>query len=378
MKHLQLIWKNITRKKTRMFLTLASFAVALFLFGLLFTIHNALYEGVKMAGVDRLLSRNKTSINMALPYAYKEKIRQISGVKAVMACCWFGGIYQEPRNFFPQFVLESDQLRRMYPKYAIPDDQWKAYVHDRQGCLVGRKLMERFGWKLGDRIALEGTMWPGTWEFNIRAIFENTLQEDDTGVMFFQYKYFDGRSPIRGMVAWFMVQVNNSGRARQVAEAIDKRFKNSSYETVTETEQVFQTSFVNRLGNINLILMTIGAVVVFTLLLVTASSMAMAIRERKREIGVLKTLGYSDLLVLVLVLLESIFYSLVGGGVGLILAKLFTLGGDPTDGMLRIFYLSPLNMIIGLLIVLIIGLASGITPALHAMHLNIVGALRRV
>ena len=378
MTYQKFVLRNIGRKKMRMLLTMGSFAVALFLFGLLVAIQNAFYQGVDMAGADRLIVRHKTSMVMPLPYAYKEKIGRIPGIAAVLSGCWFGGVYQDPKNFFPQFAFETEEFRRMYPEYLMPEEQWKAYFEDMQGCLVGSKLIKRFGWKLGDKIALRGTIYPGTWEFNIRGVFENKKQEDDTGAMFLHYKYLDERRPIKGLVAWFVVKVEKPENALAVAKAIDAEFSGASFRTLTETEQAFQTDFVKRLGNIKLILMIIGGVVFLTLLLVTGSTMAMAIRERTGEIGVMKTLGFSDRLVLALLLSESMAFALIGGGLGLVLIKLFTLGGDPTGGMLRSFHLSSLDMAFGVVITLATGIGSGIVPALGAMRLNIVDALRRV
>ena len=378
MTYQKFILRNIGRRKTRMVLTIGSFAVALFLFGLLTAIQNAFYQGVDLAGVDRLIVRHKTSMIMPLPYAYKEKIGRLPGIAAVQAACWFGGVYQDPKNFFPQFAFETEEFRRMYPEYLMPEGQWKAYVEDMQGCLVGSKLLKRFGWKVGDRIALRGAIYPGSWEFNIRGAFENKKQEDDTGAMFLHYKYLDERRPIKGLVAWFVVKVEKPENALAVAKAIDTEFSGASSRTFTETEQAFQSDFVKRLGNIKLILMIIGGVVFLTLLLVTGSTMAMAIRERTGEIGVMKTLGFTDRQVLALLLSESMAFALIGGGLGLVLVKLFTLGGDPTGGMLRSFHLSPLNMLLGLAITLATGIGSGIVPALGAMRLSIVDAMRRV
>ena len=378
MTYQKFILRNIGRRKTRMVLTIGSFAVALFLFGLLTAIQNAFYQGVDLAGVDRLIVRHKTSMIMPLPYAYKEKIGRLPGIAAVQAACWFGGVYQDPKNFFPQFAFETEEFRRMYPEYLMPEGQWKAYVEDMQGCLVGSKLLKRFGWKVGDRIALRGAIYPGSWEFNIRGAFENKKQEDDTGAMFLHYKYLDERRPIKGLVAWFVVKVEKPENALAVAKAIDTEFSGASSRTFTETEQAFQSDFVKRLGNIKLILMIIGGVVFLTLLLVTGSTMAMAIRERTGEIGVMKTLGFSDRLVLALLLSESMAFAFIGGGLGLVLIKLFTLRGDPTGGMLRSFHLSPQNMLLGLVITLATGIGSGIVPALGAMRLSIVDAMRRV
>ncbi len=377
MKYLQIILKNITRKKIRMLLTIGSFAVALFLFGVLVTINDAFFAGVEMSGADRLIVKNKTSVGMLLPYSYKEKIKQVPGVASATPCFWFSGVYKDPKNFFVKFALE-DNFREIYPEYVIPEDQWQAYLQDRRGCIVGRKLADRFGFKPGDRMPLQGIFLRDPWEFTVRAIYENSKQEDDTAAMFFHYKYFNERREGFDRVVWFIVKVENPETAAQVARAIDARFANSADETLSETEYISQTRYVTMVGNISLILTVIGAVVFITLLLVTGSTMAMAVRERTGEIGVLKTVGFNDTLIMVLVLVESIVLALAGGGLGLGLAKLYTLGGDPSGGMFRLFYLSPVNIGIGLAIAAAVGAAAGIMPAFNAMRLSIVDAIRRV
>ena len=375
MKHLHLIRKNITRKKTRMLLTIGSYGAALFLFGLLVTFHDSIFGGLD-AGSDRLVVRNKRPMSL-LPYSYKATISQIPGVKAITSGSWFGGYYRNERNFFPQIVYDPEFIH-VYPEIAVNKEQWDDYLKDRSGCIVGRKLANRFGWKLGDRIPIHGALYPGMWEFNIRGIYDNTERKDDTGGMFFHYKYLDERRYFKGVAGWYSLKIDNTENAERISRAIDERFMNSPFETTTQTEQAWIASFIEQLGNMKLFIITIGSVVFFSLLLVTGSSMSMAIRERTAEMGVMKTLGFSDLRVLFIVLAESVMYALVGGALGLFFVKLYTLNGDPTDGLLRTFYFSPLNIVFGLVVTMIFGVASGIIPAVNAMRLKIVDTLRRV
>ncbi len=379
MRFLPLILRNLGRKKTRTLLTAGSIAVALFLFGLLVTIQTALSAGVSVAGANRLVVRNRISLIMPLPYAYQERIRQIPHVTEVAFANWFGGVYQDQRNFFPQFAIDPESWRAVYPEYRIPDDQWRAFLGDREGAVVGRATAERFGWKVGDRIPLEGTIFPGTWEFNIRAIYDGTRRGDDETQLWFHWKYLEERSRfIKGLVGWYVVQIDDPDNAMAVTQAVDSRFANSPWETSTETESSFAAAFAKQIGNIRLIVLSIGAVVMFTLLLVTGNTMAMAVRERTSELGVLKALGFGDVTVLLLVMAESTLLALVGGAVGLALAKGFTALGDPTHGMLPVFYLGTDKVLLGAGLAVLVGLAAGAVPALTAMRLQIVDALRRV
>ncbi len=381
MKYIPFILRNLFRKKTRTILTVGSIAVALFLFGLLVTIETALNAGVDVAGADRLIVRNKTSLIMPLPLAYQERIRQIDHVTEATFATWFGGIYQDPKNFFAQFAVDTDTYRSVFPEFDISDEQWQAFLADREGAVVGKVTADRFGWKLGDRIPIQGTIWTGTWDFNIRAIYEGSRQGDDESQFWFQWKYLEERRQTNsggGTVGWYTVQIDDPDNAVAVSKAVDERFANSAFETSTETEQAFAAGFAKQIGNIRVLIMSIGAIVLFTLLLVTGNTMAMAVRERVPELGVLKTLGFADRTILFLVLAESLVIAFVGGAIGIGLAKLFTLGGDPTGGMLPIFYISTGEMILGLAIAVFVGLAAGLIPALTAMNLRIVDALRRV
>lgn len=379
MKYLPLVLASLFRKKTRAVLTIGSIAVALFLFGLLVTIETALSQGVEVAGADRLVVRNRTSLIMPLPLAYQERLRQIPHVEQVTFAAWFGGVYQDERNFFPQFAIDTETWTEVYPEYRVPQEQWAAFLADREGAIVGAATARRFGWKVDDRIPLQGTIWPGTWEFNLRGIYEGARPEDDTSQFWFHWAYLEERRPWgKGTVGWYVVDIDDPEAAAEVAEAIDERFANSPWETSAETERAFAAGFARQIGNIRLIVLSIGAVVMFTLLLVTGNTMAMSVRERTGELGVLKTLGFSGTGILLLVLAESLTLAVVGGALGLGLAKLFTMGGDPTGGMLPLFYLAPEKVAVGLGLALAVGLAAGSVPALTAMRLTIVDALRRV
>ncbi len=379
MRYLTLIRVNLRRKKMRTLLTISSFAVALFLFGLLVTIHTAFYQGVEVAGVDRVVVRNHISLIMPLPISYKERLLQIDGVTHVTYASWFGGVYQDERNFFPQFAIDVETYREMFPEYVIDDRQWKDFVADREGCFVGRAIADKFGFKVGDRIPFRGTIFQGTWEFNVRGIFDADSQTADTNQFWFQYKYLEERSQFeKGLVGWYYARIGDPDRAAEITKAIDTRFANSPFETTSETEKAFAAGFVKQFGNIKLIILSVGGVVFFTLLLITGSNMSMSIRERTNEIAVLKTIGFSNGSILLLVLGESLAYALTGGLIGILLCKLFTLGGDPTGGMLPLFYLAVDAMIAGVLAAVLVGLGAGLIPAILAMRLKIVNAMRRV
>ena len=379
MKYLPFVFRNLFRKKTRTILTVGSIAVALFLFGLLVTIERSLNAGVDVAGVDRLIVRNKISLIMPLPLAYQERLRQIDHVSEATYASWFGAIYQEPKNFFPQFAIDTETYRTVFPEFEISEEEWQAFLADQAGAVVGRVTAERFGWEVGDRIPLQGTFLSGTWEFNLRAIYRGSRPGDDESQFWFHAKFLDeSRNWGKGTVGWYTVKIDDPDYAVTVSKAVDERFGNSAYETSTETEQAFAAGFAKQIGNIRMLILSIGAVVLFTLLLVTGNTMAMAVRERVPELGVLKTLGFGDRTVLFLVLAESLVIATVGGALGVFLAKLFTLGGDPTGGFLPVFYLSTGEMIFGIVIAIVVGLVAGSIPALTAMNLRIVDALRRV
>ena len=380
MKYLPLIAANLLRKKVRTTLTLGSFAVALFLFGILVAVRGAFAQGIEVAGLDRLVVTNKVSIIQPLPLSYHDRIARIPGVTLVTSYSWFGGVYQDERNFFAQFSIDPATQLEMYPEFRVPAEQWQAFLGDRAGCVAGKSIAERFGWKLGDRIPIKGTIFPGAWEFNLRGIYTGTRPQDDTTQFWFRSDYLYEKAPPwwKGLVGWYAVRIASPDDAVRILKGIDEAFANSAWETRAQTEKAMAVSFAKQMGNIELLILVIGGVVFFTLLLVTASTMATVVRERTAELAVLKDVGFSDGFVLGLVLVESGLIALLGGGLGLALVKAFTLRGDPTGGMLPFFYLGPRTLTAGLVVALAVGTAAGLLPALAAMRLRVVDALRRL
>jgi putative ABC transport system permease protein len=379
MKFLPLVVANLFRKKIRTTLTIGSFAVALFLFGVLAIVRGAFSQGVDVAGADRLVVINKISLIQPLPLSYRDRLLRIPGIKQVTFQNWFGGVYQDEKNFFPQIAVDVNNQRAMYPEFVIPDDQWKSFADDRQGAIVGQGLADRFGWKIGDRIPIKGTIYAGSWEFNLRGIYHGTRAQDDTTQFWFHWDFLEERRTFgKGDVGWYVVRVTDPDLSARVVKAIDEEFANSPFETKTDTEKAFAASFVKQMGNIQFLILTIGGVVFFTLLLVTGNAMATTVRERIGELAILKALGFSDRFILMLIMEESLFVALIGGGLGMLLAKLFTLGGDPTHGILPYFYLPTSAILSGLATALLVGVAAGILPAVSAMRLRVVDAMRRV
>jgi len=375
-KYSRLIFANLFRKKARLILTIGSFAVALFLFTFLAVVKGAFSRGTELAGADRLVVINRVGLINSMPVSYGDKIRSIPGVKVVTHNNWFGGVYQDEKNFFPQFVIDPDNQRQVMAEMKVPDDQWKNFVSDRQGAIAGRNLAKRFGWKVGDRIPLKNALYgpTRTWEFNLDGIFTNDKEGGDESQFWLQWSYF-----MKGQAGWWVLKLDSPDDAVRVAKTIDDGFANSSYETKTETESAFQAGFAKQLGNIQLLIMTIGSVVFFTLLLVTGNTMAISIRERTSELAVLKAIGFTDRFVLFFVLGESLVIALIGGLIGLGLAIIaIPVVGANLNGLLPPLLLSAATLSVGLVFAVLVGAASGLLPGLGAMRLRVVDALRRV
>ena len=382
MKFLPLIWKNVWRRRFRTTFTLLSIFVAFLLFGLLMTVRAAFSLGVDIAGLDRLILIHKVSLIMPLPYSYLGRLQRTPGVELATHQTWFNGIYQDPANFFANIAVEPAPFLKVYPEFHVPPDQVQAWLADRQGAIAGRDLADRFGWKVGDRIPLTGTIWQPkqgqTWEFNLVGIYDGEDGIDKTQ-FFFRYDYLDeNRAEGAGLVGWYVVRIADPDRAVALSRTFDEMFANSSAETKTTTEKGFIEGFAKQIGDIGAIMIAISSVVLFMFGLVAASTMAQSVRERTSEFAVLKTLGFTGRAILVLVLVESLFIALLGGGLGLALAWVFVQQGDPTGGMLPIFVLAPRDVGIGIALMVAIGLLAGAAPALGAMRLRITDALRRV
>ena len=372
------------RRKIRTIFTLLSIFVAFVLFGYLMAVRSAFNMGVDFAGADRLMVLNKISLIMPLPGSYMEKTRAIGGVKEVTHANWFGGYFQETKNQFPNMAVDAESWLRMYPEFQVPDDQKKAWLGDRQGALVGADTMKRFGWKLGQRIPLQATIYRRpdglAWEFNIAGVYDSPIKGTDKTQLFFHYEYLNEvlRSTRFGnQVGWLVVRVNNPDESPVVAKKIDALFANSPTETKTDSEKNFVAGWAKQIGNISLITQLVAAAAIFMMLLVTANTMAQSIRERTSEMAVLKTLGFGDGRVLSMVLMESCVLALVGGLAGLGVGWFLVSLGDPTGSFLPAVFLAPRDLMVGVLIVIGLGFASGAVPAWQAGRLRIVDALRR-
>jgi len=383
MKFLGLVWANLKRKKLRTSLTVLSILVAFLLFGFLCAIKQGLGGGVELAGVDRLITRNKVSLIMSLPLNYEARIASVPGVESTAHQSWFGGIYQDPKNFFPSFPVQPEKFLAMYPEFILAPAQKEAWIKTRTGAIIGRKSAEKYHFKIGDHIPLTCPIWgePANqdhWDFEIVGIFDGAKKGTDTTGIYFQYDYFDeARTRNKGEIGWLGVRVKNPDQAAEVAKAIDEQFANSPYETKTEPEGAFAASFAAQIGDIGTIMMAVLSAVFFTILLVAGNTMSQAVRERTEELGVLKAMGFTNELVLVLVLMESCVISALGGLIGLGLGWVLVSVANPASNVMPSLSLPPHDLIVGFILVFVLGVVAGVVPAVQAMHLRIAVALRR-
>lgn len=385
MKFFPLIWSNLKRRKARTAFTLLSILVAFLLFGYLAAVRMSFSMGVDVVGADRLSTIHKTAIIMPLPISYRDRIASVAGVESVTFFNWFGGIYQDPKNFFGQMAVETDTFLDMYPEYVVKPNELAAWKADRTGALVGRTTAERFGWKLGDRIPIQGTIYrkqdgSALWEFTISGIYDGREKGVDLSNMYFHYDYLNqaARGGNLGFVGWYVIRIADPAQATVISKKIDALFANSPAETKTQTEKAFAQSFANQVGNVGKILTGVLGAVFFTLLLVVGNTMAQAVRERTNEMAVLKTVGFRHGQVLGLVLAESCLLAILGGLLGLGLAwTAITVLGDPTKGQLPVFYLPGPDLALGVALAVLLGIVTGAIPAWQAMRLRIADALRR-
>ena len=385
MKFFYLVWSNLKRKKLRTSLTLLSILVAFVLFALLSALKLALGGGVNLADANRLVVRHRVSFIQPLPHSYQTRIATIPGVSAISHQSWFGGIYQDPKNQFGTFPVDPELFLAMNPEIALPEKEKEAWLKTRTGAVVGRTLAERFKWKIGDRVPLKSPIWPakdgGAWEFEIVGIYDGTKKTADTSGFFFRYDYFDeARQYGTGLVGWYQVRVDDPKRAAEVAAAIDTEFANSPAETKAETEGAMFQGFAQQIGDIATIVSAILAAVFFTILLVAGNTMAQSVRERTQELGLLKAVGFSNELVLAVVLGESLAITILGGMLGLLLGWLIVTGLGQA-GFIRqffpVFFVPALDLMIGAVLAIALGFVAGILPAIQAMRLRLAEALRR-
>lgn len=381
MSALHLIFRNLTRRKVRTGLTLLSIFVAFVLFGVLAAVRAGFGAGIELAGIDRLVLLNKVSIILPLPLSYMERIAADPDVELVSHANWFGGVYQDERNFFAQFAVEAESFLDMYPEYILPADERESFLQDRTGAVAGRELADRFGWEVGDRIPIRGVIYQpqdgSSWEFTLRGIYDGDEPSVDENIFMFHYDYLDEAMGQLSFVGWYVIRVRDPQNSVAIAERIDGRFANSSHETKTATESAFIQAFADQTGNISAMAIAIGSVAFVILLLVAGNTLANSVQERIPELGVLKTLGFRDGQVMAMVLAESCLMAVLGGLSGLLLTygvtRVFKLGGS----LLPTLYVPNDALLVGVVLVAVLGVVSGLAPALLAMRLKIVDALRR-
>ncbi|MGF6710505.1 putative ABC transport system permease protein [Luteibacter sp. W1I16] len=385
MKYLHLIWAALFRRKARTFFTLISILAAFLLFGMLDATRAAFSSGGSVIGVDRLITTSRYSIIQSLPASLSTRMEAVPGVKSVGHANWFGGIYQDPKNFVLSFAV-SDNYLDIYQEIVLPPEQRKAYESTRTGAIVGEALAKRFGWKVGDKVPLQSTIFPQrngdkTWPFDIVGIYTPAkgAANGTDQQFFFHHKYFEDANAFQNVgttVGWYVVKLTSPDQADRVAKAIDALSANSDHETKTQTEQAFNASFAKQLGDIGLIVSAIMGAVFFTLILLTGNTMAQAVRERTNELAVLKTIGFSSRSVLCMVLAEGVLLLVLGGVIGLALAGvLVPIVAKGSGGMLNLPPIGTQTWVLGIVLMLVIGALVGLLPAIRAMRLNIVDAL---
>lgn len=379
MKYLRLVFANLGRHKWRTLLTTAGISLALFLFASLRTVVTTIAATAQWGGARRLVTTNATGIVFALPLNYAERLRAVPGVTAVTWANWFGGRYGDNKRFFGQFAVDAESYLAMYPEMTVPEDQRQAFFREKSSAIVGKRLLDVFGWKVGQDVTIQGTIFPGDWTFTIRGVYTPTDKVLNDDMMIFRHDYLDEKIGRAGIAGWYVVQIDNPDNAGRVAKAIDDLFRNSSSPTKTGTEQAFNASFATMWGNVSLLMGTIGLAVVFAILMVTANAMMMSSRERTREVAVLKSIGFPDRVLFGVVMAEAAVITLVGAAVGLGVAKfLYRAANFNAAGFLPGFDVTTSTLVLGAGIALLLMLASGLVPAIQAARQPIIVALRRV
>ncbi len=385
MYYLKLIFKNVFRAKLRSGLTILGLVIAIVAFGLLQTVVDAWFAGANSSSAARMVTRNAISLVFPMPSYYRDRIKSVPGVKSVAHSQWFGGIYIEPKNFFPQFAVDHENYFEMYPEFLMKPEELLAFKRDRQGAVVGRKLADQYGWKVGDVIPIRGTIFPGDWRFTIRAIFDGKDETTITRQFYFQWEYINEylkkRFPRRAdQIGIFNIEVTDPGRIADIARAIDAEFRNSLAETLTETEKAFQLGFVAQSEAIVVAIRIVSFVVVFIIMAVVANTMAMTARERLAEYATLKALGFSPQFVAALVYGEALMLSLIGAGLGILLTFPMAAGfaSSPAGAVFAAFRVSGDTVLLQAASGLVVGLVAAVIPGWRSARIRIVDGLRHV
>jgi putative ABC transport system permease protein len=380
----KLVLRNVFRHKLRTSLTILSITIAILAFGLLRTFINACYATAEASSASRLVTRNAISLVFRLPLSYKDKIRQVDGVKRFSWGIWFAGIYIDEKNFFPNYAIDAKNYLPLYPEFIFPPDQLAAFLSDQRACCVGRKLVERYHWRIGDIITLKGTVFPGNWEFVLRAIYRGRDESTDERVFFFHWNYLNESlkktAPNRAdQVGWYLIEVTDPNRAAEVAQAIDRTFKNSLAETLTETERAFFLSFISMAGAIIIVIQLVSLVVIIIIIAVTANTMAMIARERIGEYAVFKTLGYRGWRIAGMIIGESLLITMIGCLFGIALTPPATKVFAKIVGTyFRIRGVDMATIYIDIGAAILVGLLAAIVPTWRGTRISIAEGLRRI
>ena len=384
MPFLKLLWRNAFRHRLRACLTILGITIAILAFGMLRTVISAWYAGVDASSASRLVTRNAISLIFPLPISYKDRIRQVEGVKVVSYGNWFGGIYIDEKNFFANFAVDMESYLKLYPEFILPADQLTAALRDRKGCVAGRKLAERFGWKIGDSIVLKGTIFPGNWEFVLRGIYRGKDKTTDESQMFFHWDYLNETVkkiiPRRAdQAGFYMIGVTNPSQAADVATSIDRSFRNSLAETMTETEKAFALGFISMTEAIVIAIRLVSYVVIIIIMAVVANTMAMTARERLGEYAVFKTLGFGGLHIAGLIFGESLVITMTGCAIGIALtypaAAAFA---DALSQYFPIFNVDIRTIYMDVAAAFVVGVVAAVFPAWRAVRIRIADGLRQI
>ena len=381
---LKFVARNVFRAKLRSSLTILGLVIAILAFGLLQTVVRAWYAGSDAASATRLITRNAISLTFAMPMHYREKIRAVPGVTAVSVSNWFGGIYKDPKNFFAQFAVDAPTFFPMYPEFVFESGQYQAFLRDRRGAAVGRQLADLYGFKVGDTIPLKSAIYPGDWEFTVRAIYDAADDTTITRQMYFHYDYLNEQIkkvfPRRAdQVGVFVVGIRDGQAAANISRDVDAEFKNSLAETLTETEKAFTLSFVAMVETIVVAIQGVSYIVILIIMAVAANTMAMTARERLPEYATMKALGFKPATVAAMIMGEALLLALIGAGIGIALTSPVVHGFHAaTVSVFAKMPLVPQTFYLQAACALAVGIVAGIVPAIRAAHVKIVDGLRHV